>query len=250
MRFRIGEISFVNYIPFAAADDAYPLEGEFFRAPPSELNAACRRRELDVSAVSFFAYRDMEDEYAMLPGFCIASDGPVDSVRLFSNYAPGDLKGRRIFFTTQSESSLGAFRAICRARHSFDPADCACPEISGADAALLIGDAALSFDSPFRFDFDLGALWKEAFSLPLTYAAIVVRRSIYAAVAPAVSAHLGLSLEKFEARRGFYCSLAARRMASAKFSQADADRYFSRLIYRVSDAAFRKSSDILHGKTH
>ena len=247
MSLRVGEISFINFIPLAGGSE-YPFGCEIFRAAPSELNAACRRGALDASPISFYAYPDIEADYALLPGFCIASDGDVMSVRLFSRFDISELAGRRVYLTPDSESSVGALAAVCRRRFGYDPRDFACPDPAAADAVFLIGDRALSFAGNFPRVYDLGGLWRETFGIPMVFSGIVVRRSVYGEVADALSARYAANLAGFYSDRGRWCAIAAGRVASPAFSAADADEYYRRLTFTISDSAFAECRRILHGK--
>lgn len=248
MSLKIGEISFINYIPLAAWTEAFPLAFEKQSSPPRVLNDACRKGLLDISPISFFAYPFIEKEYALLPNFCIASDGEVVSVKLFSKFPLSGLGGKKIYLTPDSESSIGALCAICKTRFGYNPRELQCGQQSEADAVFLIGDKALTYECGFEFVYDLGTLWKETFGIPLVFSSLVVKRSIFDEVKGRMLEGLDLSLANFAARRGEYCALAAARLNSKGFDAAAASHYYDRLIFKISDAAFQKSREILHGK--
>lgn len=248
MRYKVGEIEFINYLPLSTGNADFPFEHSLFRACPKDLNNACRRRELDISPISFFAYSDFEDDYNLLPNFCIAGDGEILSVRLFSNFKLSDLRNKKIYFTEQSESSIGAFVSICKFLYGFNPKDNCTKDFESCDAAFLIGDAALSFNSKFKYDYDLGVLWKEAFKTPMVYSAIAIKRNIFDEVKDQLTKYFDSNLEYFNANKIKICEQATRILDSQNFDLKKAIFYYDNLIYKISDQSFKKSRDILHGK--
>ena len=248
MTYRLGEIEFINYIPLFNLKAEFPFANSIFRACPKDLNQACRRGELDISPISFFAYADLESDYELLPNFCIASDGEVLSVRLFSKFDIASLEGKKIFLTEQSESSVGAFCALCKHRYGFNPSDFKTDDRRSCDALFLIGDEALSFKSDFPFDYDLGLLWKETFNVPMVYSAIVAKRAIFGDVEEKLAQFFDRNLENFFANREYFYGIAKAAMKAKNFDINSAKAYYDRLIYKISDSAFEKTRDILHGK--
>lgn len=248
MTYSLGEIEFINYIPLFNLKADFPFPHTLFRACPKDLNNACRKGLLDISPISFFAYSDLEKDYEILPNFCIAGDGEVLSVRLFSKCKLEDLKGKKIYLTNQSESSIGAFTAICKHRYGFNPRDFASSDRNACDALFLIGNEALSFKSPLAYDYDLGLLWQETFATPMVYSAIVAKREIFDGVKAKLSEFFDLNLRNFQANKEHFYALAALEMGSSEFDSTSAKNYYDKLIYKISDSAFAKSWEILHGR--
>lgn len=111
-----------------------------------------------------------------VPGVGIGCIGPVRSILLFSR-VPWT-KVRTLAADLGSRTSVQLARVILRERYGADPV--ISPHqpglqemLSSADAALLIGDAALRMN-PERIPFeclDLGAEWLELTGLPMVFAA-------------------------------------------------------------------------------
>ncbi|MBO7521616.1 MAG: hypothetical protein J6T16_05200 [Opitutales bacterium] len=248
MMLNVGEISFINYIPLNRRAEFFPYGRKTFSLPPSQLNELCRRQILDVSPVSFFAYKDIEKNYARLENFCIAANSEVKSVELFSNFGIEELEGKRVFAARESENSVGALRAICRFRGNFDVFKNRAFDIESADAALIIGDRALAFDSRFKYKFDIGSLWRGAFGCPLVCSCIAIRREIFDSVKEKIAEYYDASLEEFQKNRKKYCLEAAEKIGKNGFDSAAADAYYSGLAYKIDKAQFDKTRDILNGK--
>lgn len=248
MFLNVGEISFINSIPLKLCAERFPFARKTYSLAPSKLNNMCRAGALDVSAVSFFAYGDIEKSYARLPNFCIATDGEVKSIELFSNFEFEELRGKKVFASSFSENSIAALSAISKFKFGFDVFENRADSVEDAGAALMIGDLAMTYSSKFAFKYDVGTLWREAFNVPLICSCIAVKREIYNEVKGEIFAYYENSLSEFEKNIGHYCRLAAVALGKPDFSAEDAKRYYSGLKYRMDEIAFKKTRDILDGK--
>jgi chorismate dehydratase len=153
-------------------DDEVPLDVRF------DLPARCAQLlqtgQIDVGLIPSIEYL-RRDDYAIVPGIAVASDGPVASVALFS-HVPTD-RIRSIALDTSSRTSATLLRVLCDERFQIAPVFEPCaPDLSSMvgchDAALLIGDPAL-FADPDRLGLlkvDLGAEWQAHTGLPFVWA--------------------------------------------------------------------------------
>lgn len=248
MHLNVGEISFINFIPLKLCAENFPFAHKTFSLAPSDLNDLCRKNILDISPVSFFAYKDIEANYERLPNFCIATDGEVKSIELFSNFKIEDLRGKKVFASAQSENSVGALSAISKFKFGFDVFENRVDLIDSADAALMIGDCAMKYSSKFLFKFDIGKLWRDTFNTPLVCSCIAIKREIYSEVKDKIFSYYKNSLLEFEKNRQKYCELAALKLDKSNFGVDEAQAYYSGLIYNVEEFAFKKTRDILDGK--
>ena len=131
-----------------------------------------RRREAAVGIVPSIEYQRM-DGLRILPGCSIASKGIVKSVLLLSKMPIEQV--RTVALDNSSRTSAALVRVLLQKFYScplsVEPAD---PEphrmLQWADAALLIGDPALTFDSGALKVYDLAAEWKKFTGLPFVFA--------------------------------------------------------------------------------
>lgn len=106
-------------------------------------------------------------------GLCIASDGPVKSVRLFSKVPFGEI---RILALDRSSMTSNALAGIILAeRHGVRPEIISeDPSLEGmlerADAGVLIGDKGMSASGDGLHVLDLGEAWKDLTGLPFVWA--------------------------------------------------------------------------------
>src|SRR5256714_2253456 len=129
---------------------------------PTELNGMLVAAELDAAPISSIEYARHADGLRLLPRLCVASEGAVDSIQLVARRPLEQV--RTIAVTPESATSVVLTKVLLpEAEHV--------PLGEGADAKLLIGDAALksAFEDPTPHH-DLGRLWLERTGLPMVFA--------------------------------------------------------------------------------
>lgn len=241
---RLGHIEYSNCFPVhALLVSGPPAAGlEIVSGPPSHLNAALEKREIDVAPCSSIEYARHADTYRLLPDFVIASDGAVGSI-LFESTAPiADLNGAHIAVPTASATSVVLLKILLQLKYGveasyqwFDQGEAADPVTQDCRAALWIGDVALRRSIPAgRFVYDLGAEWKEWTGLPFVFAA-------WQTSAPAErDADLQLLLASLHESRAYFLANAPRlaEREAARF-RIDAHRlltYWQSLKYAFDEA--------------
>ena len=176
---RLGVISFVNTLPLIRGLEQSDPEGvELVYDRPSGLADRLRHGELDaalIPSVEFF--RGVGDK--VIPGLCIASQGPVETVRFIARKPLCEI--RRVLVDKGSRSSVAMLRLLLERTHDITPdfhiydvspeAPFMTPAGEEGDAALIIGDLAMDLDpGPVELDLDLGEWWQKSFHRPFVYA--------------------------------------------------------------------------------
>ena len=178
---RVGHIQFLNCLPiyWGLVRSGALLDVELTKDTPDRLNDLLVAGELDVGPISLVEYLRHADELVLLPDIAVGSDGPVLSVNLVAQSPLGELDGRRVALGSTSRTSVLLARMWLAAVHGVRPDYFVCPPdltamLLEADAAVLIGDAALraTYEAPRRgLDvYDLGAVWREWTGLPMVFA--------------------------------------------------------------------------------
>jgi chorismate dehydratase len=139
---------------------------------PSACADAVRQRKVDVGIVPSIEYQHL-DRAQIIAGISIASKGEVKSVLLLSN-KPIE-KIQTIAADNSSRTSAALVRIVMRKFYSrFVTITPAAPKpeamLKRADAALIIGDPALTFDGKVAAVYDLAAEWKKFTGLPFVFA--------------------------------------------------------------------------------
>jgi chorismate dehydratase len=185
---RVGHIQFLNCLPiyWGLVRAGALLDVELTKDTPDRLNDMLVEGELDIGPISLVEYLRNADDLLLLPDIAIGSDGPVLSVNLVSQVPPAELDGRRIALGSTSRTSVLLARMWLEQVHGVRPEYFTCPPdlstmLLEADAAVLIGDAALraTYDAPRRglTVHDLGQAWRDWTGLPMVFAVWAVRRT-------------------------------------------------------------------------
>jgi chorismate dehydratase len=183
----VGHIQFLNCLPlyWGLMRSGALIDVELRKDTPDRLGTALVAGDLDIGPISLVEYLRHAEHLLLLPDLAVGSDGPVRSVNLVSTRPPEDLDGARVALGSTSRTGvllaklLLAGRWRVRAEYLHCPPDLTAMLLE-ADAAVLIGDAALRahHEAPRRglVVTDLGQAWREWSGLPMVFAVWAVRR--------------------------------------------------------------------------
>lgn len=185
MTLRIGRIAYLNVVPYFHYLDEEGFSGEIISGVPSELNSLLARGAIDACPSSSFEYGLHADNYFLLPGHSISSQGPVHSVLLFTPGPLAELSGQEIVITGESSTSINLLKILLAEFCGIADISCRVPPDRVEDAfiagrsVLLIGDRALlaAKNCPAGYLVtDLGAFWYHFTGLPFVFALWILRR--------------------------------------------------------------------------
>jgi chorismate dehydratase len=241
---RVGHIQFLNCLPlyWGLIRSGALLDVDLTKDTPDHLNDALVRGDLDIGPISLVEYLRHADELLLLPGLAVGSDGPVLSVNLVSKSPLHEL--RKVALGSTSRTSVLLAQLLLEERHGVHPEYATMPPdlttmLLEADAAVLIGDAALraTYTAPSKsLDVvDLGAAWKDWTGLPMVFAVWAARRNF-------AERHPGAVKDVHEAfTRSLDLSLrnvAEVAQAAARWEALDAatlETYFTTLDFRLGE---------------
>jgi len=234
----IGVISYLNTRPLVHTLDEQALGLRFVYDVPSRLAEMLDAGEIDVGLIPTFEYlRGLGEK--VVPGVSISSRGEVASIKLLSKVPLGRI--RTIALDSGSRTSAALVQIFLAERYGAHPrtirAEPALDRmLAEADAALLIGDAALTCSHPAAcMVVDLGAQWWQWQQLPMVFALWVTRGR----VAPEVIE--GLQRAKDEGLRDLAAVAAAAVATGRTLLTVDmVRRYFAENIdYNLSPEHLR-----------
>jgi chorismate dehydratase len=170
---RLGAVSYLNTKPLVFGLDERRDLFEIRYDVPAQCAALLHEGRTDLGLIPAIEY--LRGEYRIVPGVSIASDGPVASVAIFSRVPIERIS--TLAMDISSRTSVALTRILCAERWHIAPKlTPAEPDLRAmlarADAALIIGDPALTLD-PAEHDLmkiDLGCEWKALTGLPFVYA--------------------------------------------------------------------------------
>ncbi len=171
---RLGAVGYLNARPLVYGLEREPRFDLRYDIP-SECAKLLHAHSIDVGLIPSIEYLRGPLPYAVVPGPAVSSNGPVASVAIYTRKEPRDI--RSIAMDTSSRTSVAL--ATILLRNSFAASPEAMPMapdldtmLGRADAALIIGDAALFLDHQHAGvqKIDLGELWTRSTGLPFVYA--------------------------------------------------------------------------------
>jgi cyclic dehypoxanthinyl futalosine synthase len=221
-KLRAAAVSFLNARPLTAA-----LAGskriELVLAEPSMCAAMLERGEVEMALLPVGALAGQD--YEVVPGIAIGSDGPVTTVILAGEQSP--VVWDEVFLDTASRTSQ-ILAKIVLAERGIHPKFTPMPAADGLAAArgtkgaLVIGDRA--FDVSANQLLDLGREWTHLTQLPMVYALWAARSG---ALAPEDVAEIARA-----AREGLGMRTEIAQ-AFAKEKGGDPERYRRYLTHRI-----------------
>jgi chorismate dehydratase len=184
---RVGHIQFLNCLPiyWGLVRSGALLDVELTKDTPDRLNDLLVAGDLDIGPISLVEYLRHADELVLLPDLAVGSDGPVLSVNLVAQAPLDTLDGRRVALGSTSRTSVLLAQMWLADVFGVHPEYFSCPPnltamLLEADAAVLIGDAALraTYEAPgLGLDvYDLGQVWREWTGRPMVFAVWAARR--------------------------------------------------------------------------
>ncbi|SMD05145.1 menaquinone biosynthetic enzyme MqnA/MqnD family protein [Sporomusa malonica] len=187
MRPRVGHIGFINCLPlyYGLVKNGVLWDVELTKDTARELSRHLLECRLDIAPVPSIEYSRHWRELILLPNLSISCDGPVTSIFLVSKVPINDLHDRKIALTNTSRTSQVLLKIILEDKYHIAPTYFECPPnldamLLEADAALLIGDAALNihYQPPTGlYAYDLGSEWKDLTGCKMVFAVWAARQS-------------------------------------------------------------------------
>jgi chorismate dehydratase len=244
---RVGRIDYANCTPlFIQLEEDLPADiVEIVHGVPATLNAKLASGEIDLCISSSIEFSRHSDDYAILPGHCIGSTGPVKSVLFFTRCPVEQLAGDQLLVTSESATSVVLLQILLAKRWgvsgcSVIPTSLPFPDaLQQSSGLLLIGDKALKAVSRdvSVYCYDLGQEWQSLTGLPFVYALWLINRTAAHGKASAMtqfSKFLDLARDRIIPDAEL---LAAQAPESVWFGmQPLVDYWRSSITYKLDDA--------------
>ncbi|MEV7543652.1 menaquinone biosynthesis protein [Streptomyces sp. NPDC089915] len=189
---RVGHIQFLNCMPlyWGLARTGTLLDMELTKDTPEKLSERLVQGELDIAPITLVEFLRNADRLVALQDIAVGCDGPVMSCVIVSQVPLERLDGARVALGSTSRTSVRLAQLLLAEQYGVRPDYYTCPPDLGlmmqeADAAVLIGDAALRaslHDAP-RLGLavhDLGQMWKDWTGLPFVFAVWAARKDYLA----------------------------------------------------------------------
>ena len=231
---RVGAVSYLNSKPLIEDLPGLLPEANVSLDYPSRLADQLSAGDLDVALIPSVEYMRGAD-YEIISDACVATRGPVLSVKLYSRVDPGAIQTLALDEGSRTSATLA--RIMLLERYGVDPARKPLPiemsvQHTDADAVLVIGDRAMHAPTEeFHTVWDLGEEWLAWTGLPFVFAMWVARRGV-------ASSHVEEMLSESRDRGVTRIPDIAQREASKlNISVKNAERYLTdNLFFRLTSA--------------
>ena len=147
---------------------------------PANIATQLINNEIDIGLIPVAVLPQLK-EYHVISDFCIAADGAVASVCLFSDVPLNEIK--IIFLDYQSRTSVALLKILLKKHWKISPVLVQASEgyennISGTTAGLVIGDRALQQRLKSTLIYDLSLAWEEMTGKPFVFAAWISNKQM------------------------------------------------------------------------
>jgi chorismate dehydratase len=202
MTLQIGTVPYCNAFPLIHYLPEYLPSAALSEWIPAAMRKQLANQKLDLALMPVAELLDLP-QGKIVSNCCIACNGPVRSVLLFSR-KPIELI-QTISLDTASRSSVMICELILRHFYGLQPAKHRLemnqnPNDCQTEAFVIIGDRALAFQPSdcWHYRYDIGELWKAKTGLPLVFAAWISTSPDFSA-ASALEASRDRGLQQLEA---------------------------------------------------
>ena len=176
-KIKISIVNYTNTLPFKWALKRSKLleKIDLQEDIPSICAQKLKFKQVDLALVPVALLPELETYY-IETDYCIGANGKVDSVKLYSQVPIEAIK--TVTLDYQSKSSITLTKVLMQffwkrevtfldAKPGFEK------EISGTNAAVVIGDRTFDLNGTFAYEYDLAEAWKSFTGLPFVFAAWV-----------------------------------------------------------------------------
>ncbi|MBL4624596.1 MAG: menaquinone biosynthesis protein [Flavobacteriales bacterium] len=178
----IVAVSYLNTTPFIYGIQEKLSKSEFELSieHPAKCASILINNEADIGLVPVVVLPQLI-EYVTISDYCIACDGAVDTVCLYSEVPLPQID--LIYLDYQSKTSVNLIKILAEKLWKISPkwknADADyIQEIGGNSAGLVIGDRAFELTGKYKYMYDLGAEWKKLTGLPFVFACWVAKKAV------------------------------------------------------------------------
>ncbi len=238
-KIRVGAVSYLNTKPliYGFENGLMKDEIDLIIDYPANIAKSLLNDDIDIGLLPVAVIPQMS-EYHIVSDFCIAGDGAVASVCLFSEVPLAEIK--KVILDYQSRTSVALVQILMKEYWKINPviangeADFR-TEINGSTAAVVIGDRALEQRKTSSYIYDLGLAWKDYTGLPFVYAAWI--------------SNIPMSddfINRFNLANQYGLDKLAEVISNIKMPEIDLQKYFTEnILYNLNEQRRRGLEEFL-----
>ena len=197
---------------------------------PANIASMLLNDEIDIGLVPIAILPTLK-QYYIISDYCIACDGEVASVCLFSEVPINEIT--TILLDYQSRTSVALLKILLKDHWGINPMLVEASAgyestIAGSTAGLVIGDRALLQRNQSKYSYDLGLGWKELTGLPFVFAIWVSNKPMEEEF-----------IEKFNMSNALGISQISEVVKESAFLTFDLKLYYTKYIQYCIDVSKR-----------
>jgi chorismate dehydratase len=181
-KIKVGAVSYLNTRPliYGFEQGMMKEEMELVIDYPARVAEMLIGDRIDIGLIPVASIALLKEHY-IISDYCIACNGEVASVCLFSDVPVNAIEN--ILLDYQSKTSIILLKILLKEYWKITPGLILADEgyetgIKGATAGLVIGDRAFEQRMRSKYIYDLGSAWKEMTGLPFVFAAWVSNKKL------------------------------------------------------------------------
>ncbi len=179
MKKKVVCVNYLNTKPLIRSLDKDPYQSLFEVIP--ENPRVCSEKFIDGTAdIALVPVATLVEEikdYHIISDYCIASEGAVNTVGIFSNCELKQIN--KIFLDDHSKTSQQLTKVIfenyLNINPKYDIVNVEDIKLGDNEGVLMIGDKAFGAKDQFTYFYDLGELWTNFTGLPFVYAVWIAK---------------------------------------------------------------------------
>lgn len=181
-KIRISAISYLNSIPFVYGLEKSSVQSqiELSLDIPSECAKKLLDNKVDIGLVPVAIIPQLKFS-EIISSYCIGSNGPVETVCVFSQVPLNDIEEIQLDF--HSKTSVQLVQLLSKKywcispkfKHSKEGFE---NDLTDKQAGVIIGDRAYQYRSQFKYVYDLSEEWKKYTGLPFVFACWIANKSL------------------------------------------------------------------------
>ncbi|HTQ64165.1 MAG TPA: menaquinone biosynthesis protein [Puia sp.] len=236
-KIRVGAVSYLNTKPLLYGIQSGTLINDITLKIdyPSKIAELLLKDEIDIGLVPVAIIPGMK-EYHINTNYCIASDGAIASVCIFSE-SPIE-KIETVLLDYQSRTSVILAKILLKEYWKIHPqlidgGEDFIKDIKGNTAGVVIGDRALEQRKKSAYIYDLGEAWKSLTGLPFVFAAWVSNKKLDDSF-----------VNQFDQANGIGIHHIEDVLAGLNYNGFDLHEYYTHFIKYEFDDKKRKGLDL------
>ncbi len=240
VKIKVGAVNYLNTKPLVHGLEKGLMkdEVELLYDYPGKVAELLIDNTIDVGLVPVAIIPEMK-EHHIVADYCIASNGPVASVCLFSETPLEEIT--TVLLDYQSRTSVLLVQYLLKEYWKLNPVFKKAGanftnEIKGTTAAVVIGDRAFRQRKLSPFIYDLGEAWKNHTGLPFVFAAWVSNKPLPSSF-----------IFNFNAANEYGLQRLGEVVAANPYSEFDLNKYYTQHIqYRLDEQKKEGLHKFLH----